>query len=365
MDSFRRLLSAGLACLLGMTALNGCGSGRSAGAAVDGTVIVRKAEQHLSADPAHGQLRALVVLAAGRTVVEKYYGGATASSAWDVESVTKSIVSTLVGIAIGDGTIPGVDATLAELLPEYRRDMTPATARVTLGEVLSMTAGFPEDDLTVARRWQTVDDPARYILRHRDPDLEGFAYSNQGAQLVAAILTRATGMPVLAYARTKLFGPLGIPSRPAFTGLAGDAQLGAWTRAAFAWPVDPAGIHLGWGLVKMRAVDLLKLGRLYLQGGRWHGRQVVPKAWVRQATSSKAVDALMSGYGYEWWLTEADGAPAYLAAGFGGQIVEVVPERNLVVVMLTEIDPLGDGGEGLDWQGLAFLVSDAIAPLVH
>ena len=161
---------------------------------VDGAALLAKVENHLGTDPAHDQLRALVVLVGDRTVVENYYDGSTADSVWDVESVTKSIVSTLVGIAIAEGKISGVDATLAELLPDSAAGMSRAAARTTLRQVLSMSGGFPEDDFTKPRRWQAVRDPVRLILRAHDPGLVGFTYSNQGAHLIAAILTEATGV---------------------------------------------------------------------------------------------------------------------------------------------------------------------------
>lgn len=88
----------------------------------------------------------------------------------------------------------------------------------------------------------------------------------------------------------------------------------------------------------------------------------MPAAWVREATHQQVADRLGGGYGFEWWVTEADGAPAFYTAGFGGQLVEVVPDRDLVVVVQTEINPRGDRSEGLDASKLAFTVSDVIAP---
>jgi CubicO group peptidase (beta-lactamase class C family) len=363
MDGVRRAAALLLAWLVVAVVGASCGAGGSGDSpAIDGKALLQKIEGHLSTDPAHDQLRALLVQIGERTVVEKYYEGSTAKSAWDIESVTKSIVSTLVGIAIAGGDLPGVEATLGELLPDRRARMSPAAGATSLRQVLSMSGGFPEDDIAVPRRWQTARDPVAHILAAHDPGLDGFAYSNQGAHLLAAILTEATGMPLLDYAREVLFDPLGIDTRPAFTGRASDENLDAWTHAGVAWPVDRAGIHLGWGLVKLTGADLLKLGRLYVDEGRWNGAQLVPKGWVREATREQADAPLSDGYGYEWWVTEADGDPAYFAAGFGGQLVEVVPDRDLVVVMLTEINPLGDGSEGLDIGKLSFMVSDVIAP---
>ncbi len=128
MHRARRVAALVLGWLVAATLVS-CGSDApSARPTFDGAALLAKVENHLGTDPAHDQLRALVVGVGDRTVVEKYYDGSTADSVWDVESVTKSIVSTLVGIAIAEGKISGVDATLAELLPDSAAGMSRAGA---------------------------------------------------------------------------------------------------------------------------------------------------------------------------------------------------------------------------------------------
>ena len=171
----------------------------------------------------YDRIRAILVKANGRTVFERYYRS-TATESHNVASVTKSVMSTLVGIAVGEGKLR-LDQPLAQLLPPYAATMTPAVAHATLRQVLTMTAGlagpFNADDLGFA----TAPDWVRAILTHpARPPGGSFGYSSGGSHLLSAILVTATGQSVLDYARVKLFDPLGIPTRPALQPLFDRAQ---------------------------------------------------------------------------------------------------------------------------------------------
>ena len=293
------------------------------------------------------QIRAIIVTVSGRTRFERYYRS-SANESRSVFSVTKSVVSTLVGQAINEGKLRLTDR-LSAMLPRYARQMSPRVAAVTLRQLLTMTAGFPDissglgmPELIRSPDW--VD----FILTHQDsPPGTQFAYSDYGAHLLSPILEQATGQPVLSYARSRLFDPLGIPTRPAAEPLAIVPHLAEYEAAGFAWPVDPQGHALGATYLKLRPRDMTRLGQLFLQGGQWEGKQVVPAAWVRQATSAQAGAAYQppgdpklapTNYGYLWWVTTVDGAPSFLAVGLGGQLVQVVPSRNLIMVVSSYVD---------------------------
>ena len=278
-------------------------------------------------------LLSVIVLADGRTAYERYFDS-VATDHHHVWSVTKSIVSTLVGIAIGEGKISGVDATLAQLLPDHAEDMRPVVAGITLEQLLTMTAGLPGD-------LPGSDDAVASILEQRpfDPGNE-FLYANNSVHLVAAILVEATRIPLLAYARDVLFDPLGIPTRPAdqptFTDWSDLTDL-----SGFGWYVDAQGINLGALGISLRAQDMAKIGLLYLDHGVWQGEQVVPAEWVTRATTEHVplevgvegfAPAGEVGYGYLWWTSRVDGDAAYSANGSFGQRIFVVPDRDLVVV---------------------------------
>lgn len=330
--------------------------------------IEPEVEAFLETVDTYGQVRAVLVYHDGEPVLERYTG-ATPEDYWDLQSVTKSVLATLIGIAIEEGHIESVDQTFGDLLPSYVADLTPDVAAITLREVLTHTAGFRDADLTSEPYWESPDW-IRTILTHRaadGPDDGSFVYSNEGAHLLSAILAEATGRPVLQYARENLFDPLGIPSEPAFEAVldSDPADVAAYNEADFAWPLDPQGYHEGAGTLKLRPQDLATLGLLYLDGGGWEGGQVVPASWIREATTAQVEQTgLGFGYGYMWFTTEADGDPAYFARGYGGQLIEVVPDRDLVVVVATEfdfLDPLRDN-KAVSTEALALMVDQAIAP---
>jgi CubicO group peptidase (beta-lactamase class C family) len=128
----------------------------------------------------------------------------------------------------------------------------------------------------------------RFILKHQD-DAPGtkFHYSDYGAHLLSPILVQATGKSVLAYARAKLFDPLGVVTRPGSEPLFDEAHRPEYQRAGFAWPVDPQGFHTTAFFLKLRPRDMATFGQVFLQNGQWNGQQVVPAAWVRQATTAQ------------------------------------------------------------------------------
>ena len=145
---------------------------------------------------------------------------------------------------------------------------------------------------------------------------------------------------MLDHARKVLFDRLGVDTSPAAESVTDPSELPAYLAADFAWPVDRQGINQGWGLLKLRPVDMLALGHLYLDDGRWKGQQLVPADWVEAATSQLVeVPGVGVSYGYMWWRGEMAGREVFMASGDGGQLIVVSPELDLVAVTLTELDP--------------------------
>lgn len=337
----------------------------------DQAALISAVNEQLGVDPDHDNLRAVLVHVDGKPVLEQYYDWPV-DTYWDIESATNSILSALVGIAIEEGEIVGPEETLVELLPDHKADMRPEVADATLREVLTMTAGFAGLDRDRTSEYMADPDPVGRILRAApDPLGGGFEFSNQGAHVVSAVLAEATGMSVLDYARSRLFGPLGIDTQPAFQALLDAGNLAAFRAADFAWPVDGAGLHLGWRGLKLRPADLARFGQLMLDRGKWEGQQLVPPNWITEMTSDQ-VDTVnrrnqhnaAGKFGYQWWLTEADGEPAYFAWGRGGQLLEVVPSRSMVVVVASEIEYAEPPSAGFSANVLTFLVDQVIAPAV-
>src|SRR6266511_1170455 len=231
-------------------------------------------------------LRSVLVVRHGVLVFEHYYHGATPATSFNVFSVTKSLTSALAGIALGEHALGGLQQPIGRLLATHLPpNPDPRLRRATLEQVLTMTAGLPAvsaDGTQLGARQRL--GPVR--AQPASPRHAGWqvAYSSDGSHLLSAIIADSTGQPTLRYAQAKLFGPLGIASDHPFTPVFAPRNQAAYQRAGFAWPTDPQGYQLGYGFLRLTARDLARFGYLYLKGGNWQGRQVVPAAYVRAAT---------------------------------------------------------------------------------
>lgn len=293
-------------------------------------------------------LRAVLVVVDGVTVLERYYASSAADT-HDLQSVRNAVLSTLVGIAVGEGRLR-LDDTLAVLLPQHRSSMSRPTSRATLRQVLTMTAGFPARLRGLDSEFPYSRDWVRDLVASADaPPGSRFLYSDESAHLVAAVLEQAAGESLLEYARSRLFDPLDISVEPL-------------------WPVGPQGHVAGDGWLQLRPADLAKIGRLYLDGGRWEGAQLLPADWVGEATVNQSEVPVRAaqgeGYGYLWWVRSAQEHPAYAALGYGGQIVEVVPDLRLVVVTAVDLDYGDATDQGVAVSLMTSLAESVIAPAV-
>jgi CubicO group peptidase (beta-lactamase class C family) len=206
-------------------------------------------------------------------------------------------------------------------------------------------------------------DWVRHVLARKLVARPGaaFAYSSASSHLLSAIVADSTGRSTLAFARARLFAPLGIHTEHAFQPVGAafptPAEERAYERATVAWPTDPQGYHGGFGGLKLPARDLAKLGYLYLNGGRWDGVQVIPAGYVRASTQRQSQPPpgyRFDGYGYQWWVTSEQGHPSFVAVGYGGQFVQVIPDLDLVVVITSDAENGRDDAQQL--------VGEAIVP---
>jgi CubicO group peptidase (beta-lactamase class C family) len=290
-----------------------------------------------------------VLVAQGDAPVYELWRGEHAHDYVNVRSITGTIMSILIGIAIDEGYIDGVTSHLGDLLPDYRAEMSDDVAAIPLHSILSNTAGFAsggsmpfDDQLDLARH----EDWVRAIIADRNERGAGdwtYAYSDAGAHLLAAILAEATGGSVLDFARSELFDPVGIPSSPAWA----EPQTGPtasnspfardYNRAEFAWPTDPQGIQQGDNLLKLRPEDLLALGMLYAH----EGGSVVSSDWVQSSIVARVeTGRTPPEFGYGWWVDRTQAYRIVWALAYGGTVIAVVPERELVVVVVSDYDAL-------------------------
>lgn len=269
-------------------------------------------------------LRSVAVSRGGQVLADRYYDS-SAAEYMGVESVTKSVISTLVGVALAEGKLTSLDQTVGELLPQDRALMKKATAAITVRELLTMKASWAElPEGTTLESTELV----RRVLQVGPDQIGTFSYNNVAPHILSAILVQVTGQSTLDYARAKLFDPLGIETRPAYEGPLASLDTPSYAAAtSFTWLVDPDGVHAGFSSIKLTTGDMLKLGQLYLDEGMWQGRQLVPASYIAEATAPQPGD-----YGYLWWSRPIANHPAYEAFGSFGQMIMVVEDLDLVVV---------------------------------
>lgn len=264
-----------------------------------------------------------MVLRNGYLIHEFYAPGKTRATVHHIRSITKSILSALVGIAIEQGLIADIDSPIVDILPPPPTgQVDPKLAQVTIRHLLTMTAGFlwDESDGPAVRDWffggkQTArNDALMRPIVHAPGTV--FNYDSPTADLLATLLTQAVGRDLLSFAQEYLFGPLGIHD--------------------YVWEQDPAGNYRGSAGLVMRPMDLAKFGQLYLQQGQWQGQQLIPAAWVAASVATQAVVNPAYGYGHLWWVQEQETPHFYSAVGYGGQFILVAPDEQIVVVALHE-----------------------------
>lgn len=281
----------------------------------------------------YSHITGIAVVRKGYLVHEYYPNGCGPQDARHVASVTKSVISALVGIAIDAGYLQSVDQKVLDFFPEYTAQSGDFIKQaVTIRHLLTMTAPFawknsgrreaePLDRLRRQRDWV----PYILDLMGRNGTIGEFQYSTASTHLLSALLTRATGMCARAFANERLFRPLGmreIPEQRMISFLP-DQVFGDHLSG---WIADPAGNTVGgWGLT-LTPRDMARFGFLYLNHGAWNGQQVISEAWVEASTAPNPAH-----YGYLWWLGEEGGMRTFAALGSGGNLIYCLPEKDLVV----------------------------------
>ncbi len=274
-------------------------------------------------------IRAMLVVRRGKLAFEWYAAGVTRNHNHNVFSVTKSVVATLAGAAIQQNKISNVDVTLSRLFPDatYLAE-DPTKANITLRQLLSMQAGLPitrgnkpknDPQRVLFDRVHSANDRGQFVLRlplARKPGQQ-FAYNNNEPQLVAAALQQAYGTNTLQIGHELLFDPL------------------QFQNVAWQFPDQSRQYPGGYGL-RLRAIDMAKLGQLYLQRGVWNAKPILSENWCREATS----DQTGTGYGYFWWNEPgANGEQPFAAMGVRGQRIYVDPGKELVFVIAADLPP--------------------------
>ena len=271
-------------------------------------------------------LTSLVVSQNGKVVREQYFHGLRPSQAVNVKSVSKSILSALIGIAIAEREF-GEQSRMSDLLSaEFRGISDPIKRSLTVRHFITMKAGLEGTSFDNYGEWVNSRNWVRYVLQQPfacAPD-DCMVYSTGNSHLLSVMLTKQTGMSTRTYAQRKLFTPLGM-------------QLRGWAR-------DPQGYDFGGNEMFFTPRDMLKFGELYRNNGRYNGKQIVPAEWIRKSWGEYATSPWNGHrYGYHWWTREYGNTKVHFAWGYGGQFIFVIPARQLVVVATSSLNRGRDG----------------------
>jgi CubicO group peptidase (beta-lactamase class C family) len=298
----------------------------------------------------HIDVHSVLVIRKGYIVAEQYYADRyKVDSLHAVFSCTKSITSAAFGIAWDRGLIPGLGTALLDFFPEYQVENPDGKDAITLEHALTMTDGLEwyesqylyADDHNTFNHWRANDGGIQFILDRPLINTPGevFNYNSGISHLLSVILQKQTGMRLDSFAAKEIFAPLGIHD--------------------FYWSLNQDGAAKGYSGLYLRPRDLAKFGLLYLNNGRWEDKQLIPESWVSSSTSKQILRGDIPGmyYGYQWWVHE-DGLIA--AVGFGGQILMLIPENDLMVVFTNDHNEADDFQIETPWRLLDTYIIPAI-----
>ncbi|MFZ9038722.1 MAG: serine hydrolase domain-containing protein [Gammaproteobacteria bacterium] len=264
-----------------------------------------------------GPIKSFMLQRDGELLIDAHRMGMRADRTTNVKSVAKSIISLLVGIAIEQGHLSGVQQSIGEFFPDYfKRRPDPAKAAITIQDLLTMRAGLESTSIHNYGRWVVSDNWIEYALDRPLVETPGgeMIYSTGSSHLLSVILTRATGMSTRAFAERQLFKPLGI-------------TIGGWDR-------DPQGYYLGGNNMALSPAALLKLGTMVMNKGVYNGKQIVPRAWIAESMRTYTRSHFNPyDYGYGWWQRELNGYSVQFAWGNGGQYLLMIPALKTVIAI--------------------------------
>lgn len=292
------------------------------------------------------QLRSLLVSYHGQIVSEYHAKGVRSTSLANIKSASKSLISTLVGIAIDRGLITGLREPIASWYPELRQDKDPRKQRITIEDLLTMRSGLESTSGRNYGRWVQSPNWVRFALTRpmvANPG-DGMQYSTGSSHLLSDILTKVTGVSTWQFANDALARPLG------------------FTLAR--WPTDGQGIYFGGNDMLLTPMQMVSIGELYLHRGLVNQKQVMPAAWVDTSCVPRTASVFDGDrkYGYGWWMQEFQGGAACFAWGFGGQYIMVFRDLDLVVVA-TSSTAVNDDRFGYRRQLFELIEQQVLAPL--
>ena len=298
---------------------------------------------------------AFIVVRDNQVLSEDYFNGFARDSLCTAWSLSKSVTSALVGIAIAEGYIKGLDDPIVNYLPELKDQ---GLGAITIRNLLTMRSGiqyrisfFPWDEFVLAGYYPNIRQLLLSDLKIIEPPDQSFHYNNFNAELIGMILERVTGRAPSQYLQEKIWKPVGM-EYPA------------------TWSIDSAtdGFELTPILLNARAIDLAKFGKLYLNGGNWEGKQIIPEPWVRESTAPDPSDhrpwetfSLWQDkggyYKYFWWgISQGPNDYSFMGIGTYGQFIFVSPKTKVVIVRTAD----DDGIDPRQWREVFQYIAEQI-----
>lgn len=267
-------------------------------------------------------VRALLIARGGRLAYEKYFHGGSVTEPINIKSVSKGIITALVGIAIREDHLASLDQPVAALVPQYFEEGgDDKKTEIRLHHLLDMTSGLHWiENGAPTRKWARRGHSSGYYLSLPLDCAPGecFNYSTASTHLISEILTLQSGTTTRAFAERHLLDPIGL-------------QISDWWQSA-------SGVHIGGAEIFMTARDMARVGLLLSSQGVWDGHEVIPVEWVHECVAYHSEgQPFVGSYGYGWWRRSIDGHPALVGKGYGGQFVVVVPDSDLVVVVGSDL----------------------------
>jgi CubicO group peptidase (beta-lactamase class C family) len=281
-------------------------------------------------------IHSLTIIRNDDLILDAYFYPYDGEAFHEIASVTKSVMTTLIGIAADRGMLSIKDKMVSFFPDRPIANRGFWKNQITVRQLVGMTSGLDcvsaNDEQTLAEMG-SAPDWVQFTLDLKVKHVPGtyFEYCSPGMHVLSAILQEVSGMTTAEFARINLFEPLGITD--------------------FLWEADPQGYNDGWAGLYLHPRDLAKIGYLMLHQGQWDGKQIVSSEWVQEATKLQEKTNKGDNYGYGWWVPPPTEFVEFAAEGRGGQYIRVLPELNLIIVTT---------GGGFEWNEIVPMLVPAL-----
>ncbi|MCC5940777.1 MAG: serine hydrolase [Balneolaceae bacterium] len=293
-----------------------------------------------------GSVESIVIQKDHMIIAEHYRGSMNRNRHVNIKSASKSVLSLLIGIAIERGYIESVEEPISTYFPKYfEQNPDPEKAAITIKDLLTMRSGLETTSFRNYGRWVLSNNWWQFALNQPLVEESGgeMIYSTGTSHLLSVILTRASGMSTQAFANRYLFNAMNI-------------RIGGWDR-------DPQGYYMGGNNMAMTPADMLKTGRLLLDGGRFDGDRLISEDWIEESISVYTRSNFNPyDYGYMWWRKSVNQYDVIFAWGNGGQYIIILPELGTVLSITSNLN--NSGSRQYQRQIFQFL-GDVIIPFLE